>query len=245
MPSLIFTKEDGNEVAYEFENEDVGIGRHPDNEIPLDDVNVSAYHARLNRADDGYEITDTSSNGTKVNGERIETARLRHGDRIQFGPIEVVYEDETEPPPPEIAKMHCRSHPDRVAEERCAECRESFCPDCLTEVRRKKYCPACKVMAEGSGPVLLEHDRPPVCPEAKTALILALVSIFCGGILVAPFAISKALSAKRTIADDPRLGGSSQATAALVIGMFVVVVWIIALALGLLVFIQYRAIPHS
>ena len=58
----------------------------------LDDVlapdhSISRRHARISRAPDGFAISDEHSrNGTFVNGERVEGARLlRTGDEIQVG----------------------------------------------------------------------------------------------------------------------------------------------------------------
>lgn len=235
MPSLIFTKEDGNEIAYEFEGEGIGVGRHPDNEVPLDDLNASAHHARLTRVAGGYEITDSSSNGTKVNGERVERVRLRHGDRISFGATQAVYEEEgappsppAPPPPPTMSReTMCRSHPDVPAEGRCAGCAEPFCPECLVEVHGEKYCGACKVMAVGGSPI---HEEPTLpCQEANDALKYAIIGLFCFGIILEPIAISKAIKARRAIADDPRLQGEGKATAALVIGIVVFGLWVLGI----------------
>ena len=52
-----------------------------------DDTFVSQVHARLSERDGGLWIEDVgSTNGTFVNGERIETpVKLRKGDRVQMG----------------------------------------------------------------------------------------------------------------------------------------------------------------
>ena len=65
------------------------IGRGADCDILLseDDGGVSRHHARLERDDAGdWWISDSSTNGTRVNGERIATKRqLHHGDSIGIG----------------------------------------------------------------------------------------------------------------------------------------------------------------
>ncbi|RMF40612.1 MAG: FHA domain-containing protein [Planctomycetota bacterium] len=63
------------------------IGRDASNQIQLHDTEVSRRHARIVRVGpDAYEIIDNnSSNGTFVNGRRIERHPLRTGDRIQVG----------------------------------------------------------------------------------------------------------------------------------------------------------------
>lgn len=61
-------------------------GRQDDCDIPLADPSVSSHHAKLTLRPDGIEVQDLeSSNGTFVNGERVTTAVVRHGDRLRIG----------------------------------------------------------------------------------------------------------------------------------------------------------------
>ena len=67
-------------------------GRHPDSDIFLDDVTVSRRHAEFRREGSGYTVHDVGSlNGTYVNRERIESARLSGGDEVQIGKFRLVY----------------------------------------------------------------------------------------------------------------------------------------------------------
>jgi RsiW-degrading membrane proteinase PrsW (M82 family) len=53
---------------------------------PLTERVMSKFHCVIERRVDGFYVTDqNSTNGTYVNGERIETARLGAGDVVQFG----------------------------------------------------------------------------------------------------------------------------------------------------------------
>ncbi|HEY2866134.1 MAG TPA: PrsW family glutamic-type intramembrane protease [Pyrinomonadaceae bacterium] len=53
---------------------------------PLTERIASKQHAFIEAKSDGYYITDNqSTNGTLVNGERVDTAKLANGDTIQFG----------------------------------------------------------------------------------------------------------------------------------------------------------------
>ncbi|MGO3153582.1 MAG: FHA domain-containing protein [Galactobacter sp.] len=62
------------------------VGRHPESDIFLDDVTVSRRHARFNRGDDGFRVVDTGSlNGTYVNGDRVDEAKLRTGAEVRIG----------------------------------------------------------------------------------------------------------------------------------------------------------------
>ncbi|MDW5327093.1 FHA domain-containing protein [Plantactinospora sp. KLBMP9567] len=67
------------------------IGRAPDNDIVLDDLLVSRYHAELLRTPAGLNLVDLGTrNGTFVNGRRVSTAELRPGDLLSFGRHQLV-----------------------------------------------------------------------------------------------------------------------------------------------------------
>ena len=67
------------------------------------------------------------------------------------------------------------------------------------------------------------------CKEAKSALTYAIVGIFCFGIILEPIAFFKALQAKKLIKEDPRLTGDGKATAALIISIVSLVLWIVSI----------------
>lgn len=65
----------------------VDVGRHLDNAICLSEAQVSRFHLRLNRLNDGYTLEDLGSmNGTFINGVRVEkSVALSSGDYITIG----------------------------------------------------------------------------------------------------------------------------------------------------------------
>ncbi|MGH3134112.1 MAG: FhaA domain-containing protein, partial [Gaiellaceae bacterium] len=70
----------------------VVLGRSRGCDVPVADVNVSRRHAELRQEDGAYWIVDLgSTNGTIVNGERVERERLRDGDTITLGATEIVF----------------------------------------------------------------------------------------------------------------------------------------------------------
>jgi hypothetical protein len=72
--------------SYRLEGPVTAIGRHPDSDIFLDDITVSRRHVQLAKDDEGYVLRDVGSlNGTYVNRERVDQARLHHGDEVQIG----------------------------------------------------------------------------------------------------------------------------------------------------------------
>ena len=69
------------------------IGRHRDNQIHLNDLGVSGFHARIYRGPEGFVIEDLKSrNGTWLNGARVYVANLTSGDRLHFGQSDMTYE---------------------------------------------------------------------------------------------------------------------------------------------------------
>jgi len=70
------------------------IGRLDDNDIVLDDEDVSRYHAMIINTGTGFVITDLrSTNGVEVRRRPIEgNATLADGDHIRFGKCEFIFE---------------------------------------------------------------------------------------------------------------------------------------------------------
>ena len=124
-------------------------------------------------------------------------------------------------------KVLCKNHPDVEAIDRCTACAEPFCPNCLVDLHGEKYCGSCKVMAvQGKSPAVAPTIP---CKEADEALKYAIIGIFCFGIILEPIAISRALKAKKMMSFNPTLSGSGKATAALVIAIASLGLWILGL----------------
>jgi hypothetical protein len=71
------------------------IGRSRECDIRLDDPNVSRRHAELRRENGGWVVTDlASTNGVKVNGQRVDEQALRAGDEITLGLAKLTFEQE-------------------------------------------------------------------------------------------------------------------------------------------------------
>ena len=68
------------------------IGRSTGADFIVDAALVSRVHCRLSALTTGeLEVRDLdSTNGTYVNGARVETARLTSGDRLKVGRVELV-----------------------------------------------------------------------------------------------------------------------------------------------------------
>ena len=76
-----------NTETFVLEQDEILIGRGEGAGLILRHPEVSRRHARLSRDEQGIELIDLeSTHGTWVNGERVRSRRLEHGDRIRFGP---------------------------------------------------------------------------------------------------------------------------------------------------------------
>jgi len=63
------------------------VGRHPTNQLRVDEDSISRFHARIVRNGDEYSVEDMGSrNGVFVGGKRVTRAKLEHDSWLQFGP---------------------------------------------------------------------------------------------------------------------------------------------------------------
>jgi len=87
-------------AVFELKGNRISIGRDLDCDVVLPDNGVSRRHASIAPVPGGYLLTDESSNGTLVNGERMGATRLLDsGDVLRLHDEELRYEVEgTESP---------------------------------------------------------------------------------------------------------------------------------------------------
>jgi pSer/pThr/pTyr-binding forkhead associated (FHA) protein len=90
---------DGREYA--VRDDGLSIGRDAGCDVVVPANSVSRRHARIALEIKGYTISDSSTNGVVVSGERIRSSRLlRRGDVVRVGPEEFrFYEEEVESEP--------------------------------------------------------------------------------------------------------------------------------------------------
>lgn len=85
---------------FPLESVETHIGRDIDNDIVINDAEVSRHHARISLQMENFVLEDKgSTNGTSVNGRRITTpCTLRSGDVITFGEhVDLLYEGGVDP----------------------------------------------------------------------------------------------------------------------------------------------------
>lgn len=75
------------------------MGRAPRADFIVDAPLVSRLHCRLTAGAAELEVVDLeSTNGTFVNGERVERALLRRGDRLGIGRVELTISHASDQP---------------------------------------------------------------------------------------------------------------------------------------------------
>ncbi len=88
MPSLFVIQGRNRGTRFDLSAREgaVSIGREAGNVIQLEDNEVSRRHAEIRQVGETHVIGDLkSSNGSFVNGRRIERTELHHGDQILIG----------------------------------------------------------------------------------------------------------------------------------------------------------------
>ena len=80
---------DSTKSGFPLNKDHIIVGREVKCHIMLNDNSVSRQHSSVTRLAEGYLLKDMgSSNGTYVNGHRIQEALLKDGDRISIGDCE-------------------------------------------------------------------------------------------------------------------------------------------------------------
>jgi hypothetical protein len=71
----------------------ISIGRRPECNIVLADPNVSRNHAEIRPHGDSFLLIDLgSTNGSKINGVRVDQHILQDGDKLSFGNTHMYFE---------------------------------------------------------------------------------------------------------------------------------------------------------
>lgn len=94
MYRLTIFKEGQRVGEHELPRPVTSLGRHTDNDVVLDDLALSRFHARLEQRGERHTLVDLGSqNGTFVNGVRISSPLdLNPGDRLGLGRYVAVYD---------------------------------------------------------------------------------------------------------------------------------------------------------
>ncbi|HSP06248.1 MAG TPA: FHA domain-containing protein, partial [Acidobacteriota bacterium] len=91
-PRIVFLAGPLQGRVYPLEQEEVTLGRHASNTIPLNSTSVSRRHCLIRNEAGHCRIVDQESlNGTFVNGIPVSEHKLEHGNEIRVGDSVLVY----------------------------------------------------------------------------------------------------------------------------------------------------------
>ncbi len=86
MPARLVAIDDGPDIL--LDRSMVVVGRHPACDTRLDSLRVSRHHCCLTQENGEVFVRDLgSTNGIRINGQRVETGRLRPGDELSIAHI--------------------------------------------------------------------------------------------------------------------------------------------------------------
>src|SRR5947209_2732857 len=90
MPRLVLLSEGLTGRTYELKTDKTTVGRVTDNAFEIPEASVSSHHAELTLRGNDVLVKDLgSTNGTFINGEKIEEGILKLGQILRVGMIEM------------------------------------------------------------------------------------------------------------------------------------------------------------
>jgi len=170
MLRLVFLSGSAQGLQSQWDQAVVRVGRAPDCDLRLDaevDLEVSGHHADLVREGDDWLVVDAgSTNGTFVNGDRVERRKLASGDLLLLGATVAARV--------EISSPDAAPHPPAVTLRTPAPATRPTpapAPSPLPAARADTE--AARVAGEATWRLALERSRAGGGASGKTALIVA------------------------------------------------------------------------
>jgi pSer/pThr/pTyr-binding forkhead associated (FHA) protein len=100
---LVMFRSDGERRSFSMARDMTVIGRREDCDLRIPRGEVSRKHCRILRDGDSLKLEDLgSSNGTFLNGQRVQEAILSPGDTLQVGPVVFVLQVDGQPSDDEL-----------------------------------------------------------------------------------------------------------------------------------------------
>ena len=88
MPNITILNGEETGKTYSWTADQIRIGRNSANDFVIANASVSGVHCIIERCESGWRVRDLdSTNGTRVNDQRVEMANVRRNDVITLGDI--------------------------------------------------------------------------------------------------------------------------------------------------------------
>ncbi len=92
MALRLVALDEGSDIA--LDRAMVVVGRHPLCDVRLDSLRISRHHCCMTPESEEVIVRDLgSTNGIRINGERVERGRLRPGDELSIAHIRYRFEN--------------------------------------------------------------------------------------------------------------------------------------------------------
>jgi pSer/pThr/pTyr-binding forkhead associated (FHA) protein len=95
MASVLISTPDGQTYEFELDSAQMSLGRGDGNHLVVPDGSISTNHGEFINEGGHWVFADLgSTNGTKINGERVDRIELGHGAQFEVGNCAVAFYDE-------------------------------------------------------------------------------------------------------------------------------------------------------
>ena len=111
--TLIMYRDDGSHRPFAVAKDETIVGRREDCDLRIAVSDVSRKHSKLTLDGDRLSIEDLgSSNGTFVNGKKINASPLKAGDVVAIGPVTFVVQADGSPSDESLAGLVAAAKPE-------------------------------------------------------------------------------------------------------------------------------------
>lgn len=101
MARLVIITEGFDQKSFELTNDRTTIGRLEDNTFQIPEPSVSGHHCEIIRSGNEFIVRDLgSTNGTFIDEQQVTEAKIKPGQILRLGRVELRLEDENTPPLP-------------------------------------------------------------------------------------------------------------------------------------------------